>query len=103
MNSDAYKNMVGVFMQPEFVICDINLLKTLPEEEIVNGFAEIVKHALINDYSMFEFIEQNKTKALELDHKIISKLVTDSIRIKLCYLTMEDIAYAKPEVTKATV
>jgi 3-dehydroquinate synthase len=82
VNFDAYKNMVGVFMQPEFVICDINLLKTLPEEEIVNGFAEIVKHALINDYSMFEFIEQNKTKALELDHKIISKLVTDSIRIK---------------------
>ena len=54
VNFDSYKNMVGVFMQPEFVICDIKLLNTLPKEEVANGFAEIVKHALIEDYSMFE-------------------------------------------------
>ena len=82
VNFDSYKNMVGVFMQPEFVICDINLLNTLPKEEVANGFAEIVKHAVINDYSMFEFIENNKKKALSLDPQIITKLVTDSIRIK---------------------
>jgi 3-dehydroquinate synthase len=82
VNFDSYKNMVGVFMQPEFVICDINLLNTLPKEEVANGFAEIVKHALINNYSMFEFIEKNKTKALSLDSQIITQLVTDSIKIK---------------------
>jgi 3-dehydroquinate synthase len=82
VNFDSYKNMVGVFMQPEFVICDIQLLNTLPKEEIANGFAEIVKHALIKDYSMFEFIEKNKVKALNLDHEVIKQLVTDSIRIK---------------------
>ncbi len=82
VNLDSYKNMVGVFMQPEFVICDINLLATLPKEEIANGFAEIVKHSLINDFSMFEFIEQNRDKAFNLDTDIITKLVTDSVRIK---------------------
>ena len=82
VNFDSFKNMVGVFMQPEFVICDIKLLNTLPKEEVANGFAEIVKHALIEDYSMFEFIEKNKIKALNLDPQVITQLVTDSIRIK---------------------
>lgn len=82
VNFDSYKNMVGVFMQPEFVICDIKMLNSLPKEEIANGFAEIVKHALIEDFSMFEFIEKNRDKALNLDSEVITQLVTDCIRIK---------------------
>jgi len=82
VNFDAYKNMVGVFNQPEFVICDTSLLKTLPKEEIFNGFAEIVKHALIEDSAMFDYIESNYRKALDLDHGVITRLVTDSVKIK---------------------
>ncbi|MCP4670677.1 MAG: 3-dehydroquinate synthase [Desulfobacula sp.] len=82
VNLDSYKNMVGVFNQPEFVICDIDLLKTLPPSQISNGFAEIVKHALIFDKNMFDFIEQNTSKALDLDYDTIFKLVSDSVKIK---------------------
>jgi 3-dehydroquinate synthase len=82
VNLDSYKNMVGVFNQPEFVICDIDLLNTLPKEEISNGFAEIVKHALIYDADMFDYIEKNKQKALDLDYETIFKLVADSVKIK---------------------
>jgi len=82
VNLDAYKNMVGVFNQPEFVICDIDLLNTLPEKEISNGLAEIVKHALIYDADMFDFIEKNQQKALHLDYDTIFKLVATSVKIK---------------------
>jgi len=82
VNLDSYKNMVGVFNQPEFVICDIDLLNTLPEKEISNGLAEIVKHALILDAAMFDFIEGNKQKALNLEYDTIFRLVADSVRIK---------------------
>lgn len=82
VNLDSYKNMVGIFNQPEFVICDINLLNTLPADQISNGLAEIVKHALIFDKNLFEFIEQNFRKALNLDYDTIFKLVSDSVRIK---------------------
>lgn len=82
VNLDSYKNMVGVFSQPEFVICDTALLNTLPENEISNGLAEIVKHALISDAEMFEFLEQNKQKALSLDHETIFRLVATSVGIK---------------------
>jgi len=82
VNLDSYKNMVGVFNQPEFVICDVDLLQTLPKKEISNGLAEIVKHALIYDADMFDFIEKNKQKALDLDDNTIFKLVADSVKIK---------------------
>ncbi|MBC2703134.1 3-dehydroquinate synthase [Desulfobacula sp.] len=82
VNLDSYKNMVGVFNQPEFVICDIDLLNTLPKNEISNGLAEIVKHALISNADMFDFIENNKQKALALDYDTIFRLVADSLRIK---------------------
>ena len=41
----VYKNLVGTIRQPDFLLYDYSLLKTLPKEEWVNGFAEIIKHA----------------------------------------------------------
>jgi len=82
VNFDSYKNMIGVFCQPEFVICDTSLLKTLSSQEISNGFAEIVKHALIFDEKMLNYIESNIDKALNLDHEVITKLVIDSVELK---------------------
>jgi 3-dehydroquinate synthase len=82
VNYGGYKNMVGVFNQPEFVLCDMNLLKTLPEREILCGMAEIVKHGAIADVDLFSFLEDNYDKALELDSDVIERLVYDSIVIK---------------------
>ena len=59
VNFGGYKNIVGVFNQPEFVICDLNLLKTLPEREILCGYAEIVKHAAIGDDALFLYLEDH--------------------------------------------
>jgi 3-dehydroquinate synthase len=82
VNLSAYKNMVGAFNQPGFVICDLDMLKTLPKPEISNGLAEIVKHALIADAAMLTFIEKNQKQAMELDLEIIFQLVSDSVAIK---------------------
>ncbi len=82
VNFCGYKNMVGVFNQPEFVICDMNLLKTLPEKEIICGLAEVVKHAVIRDSDLFLYLEEHYNKALDLNTDIIEKLVYDSILIK---------------------
>jgi 3-dehydroquinate synthase len=40
-----YKNMVGTVRQPNFILHDMTFLKSLPNEEWINGFAEIIKHA----------------------------------------------------------
>jgi len=82
VNFKGFKNMVGVFNQPEFVICDTGLLKTLPEKEILCGIAEIIKHAAIADADLFAFLEREYKRALKLDTDVITKLVLDSIIIK---------------------
>ena len=60
VNFGGYKNLVGTFSQPQFVICDPLLLKTLPEKEILCGLAEVVKHALIRDAELFGYLEKNR-------------------------------------------
>ena len=82
VNFGGYKNIVGVFSQPEFVICDQNLLQTLPPREFQGGFAEIVKHGAIADGHLFEYLEQNWARALEHDPEVIEKVVHDSVIIK---------------------
>lgn len=82
VNFGGYKNMVGVFNQPEFVICDPDLLKTLPEKELLNGCAEIVKHATIADLKLFNYLEENFKGILRLDKDVIEKVVYESIMIK---------------------
>lgn len=90
VNFGGYKNMIGVFNQPEFVICDIDLLQTLPAKEILCGLAEIVKHAAIEDAGMFNYIEENYQKALALDREVIAKLVYDSIVIKSSIVNQDE-------------
>jgi 3-dehydroquinate synthase len=82
VNFQGYKNMIGCFNQPDFVICDMNLLKTLPKREVLCGFGEIAKHAFIGSSDLCEFIEQNSEKALSLDPEVIGRLVYESVVIK---------------------
>ncbi len=91
VNFQGYKNMVGVFNQPAFVICDQSLLTTLPDQEISCGFAEIVKHGAIADAEMFAYLEVNAARALSLDLSVIEKLVYDSVRIKAAVVNRDEL------------
>ena len=82
VNFEGYKNIVGVFNQPEFVLCDPEVLKTLDRKEISNGLAEIIKHALIADAEMFKYLEKNNTRILNLEKDVLRKLVIRSVEIK---------------------
>lgn len=90
INIKGYKNMAGTFNQPRFVICEIDALKTLPEHELLNGFSELVKHALICDAGLFEFIEKNNGEAIALDRDILEVLITESIRIKKSIVELDE-------------
>jgi 3-dehydroquinate synthase len=82
VNFKGYKNMVGTFNLPDFVICDMDLLKTLNERDVLCGFAEIIKHAAIEDAALFDYLEMNYEPALSLDSDVIEKLVYESVVIK---------------------
>jgi 3-dehydroquinate synthase len=82
VNFEGYKNMVGVFNQPDFIICDPVFLKTLPEKELQNGCAEIVKHAAIADPDLFTYLETHYKEILQLERDVIEKVVYESVKIK---------------------
>lgn len=52
VNARAGKNLIGAFHQPRLVLADVGTLRTLPEREYREGFAEVIKHAVIRDASM---------------------------------------------------
>jgi 3-dehydroquinate synthase len=87
---DGLKNIIGTFNQPKFVICDISMLKTLPQIELVNGLAEVVKHALIADKSKFEYIEKNWKSILAMDVEMLEYLVTRSVKIKASIVELDE-------------
>ncbi len=90
VNFSGYKNMVGVFNQPGFVICDMALLKTLPQQEIFSGLAEIIKHACIEDGALFEFLETAHDAVLGLEPAAVQRMVHDSVVIKSAIVNRDE-------------
>jgi 3-dehydroquinate synthase len=76
------KNMIGAFYQPEIVIADTDTLKSLPDEELVNGLAEVIKSAAIRDARFFSFLEENMDGIKSLDEDILEEIVCRSVKIK---------------------
>jgi 3-dehydroquinate synthase len=76
------KNMVGSFAQPRLVVCDPEVLGTLPARELRSGLAECVKHALIADPSMLAWIEANADPLHAADPGALGELVARNVRIK---------------------
>lgn len=77
-----YKNMVGIIRQPKFLLYDYSLLKTLPEEEWINGFAEIIKHAAIKDAAMFKLLETHRLKDFRKNKDLLGKLIERNVMLK---------------------
>ena len=65
VNFKGYKNIIGTINQPVFVLCDFELLRTLPKNELKCGLAEIVKAAIIGDAAL-SYIEENIERILSL-------------------------------------
>ena len=90
VNLKGYKNLIGTIKQPNFCLCDLDVLKTLPKEELHCGFAEVIKHGAIANVHLFEYLEQNCEMALCLDEKIMEKIIEDSIMVKVGIVSTDE-------------
>lgn len=82
INHKAGKNLIGVFWQPSFVICDLNHLHTLPDRQVVAGMGEVVKYAGLVGQSMFAGLEKTLAYEHVLESKSLGRLIADSVRYK---------------------
>lgn len=77
-----YKNLVGLIRQPSFILYDHSLLDSLPQEEWVNGFAEIIKHACIKDAALFDLLESASTAEFKDSPGKLKELIKRNVEIK---------------------
>lgn len=64
----AGKNLCGAFWQPVAVLCDLDVLNTLPHQAFLDGCAEIIKYAILFDPALFEHLEQT---GLQFDREFV--------------------------------
>jgi 3-dehydroquinate synthase len=77
-----YKNMVGIIRQPAFLLHDLSLLSSLPEDEWKNGFAEIIKHAAIKDADLFKELSGRDLSYYRKNKSALAKLIERNALIK---------------------
>jgi 3-dehydroquinate synthase len=85
-----YKNLVGLIRQPEFLLYDYSLLQTLPQEEWVNGFAEVIKHACIKDAAFFSMLEQYSLHDIQSNAQLLSQIIERNVLIKTNVVVLDE-------------
>ncbi|MHC1750461.1 MAG: 3-dehydroquinate synthase [Cellulosilyticaceae bacterium] len=77
-----YKNMVGAFYNPSLVYINVTTLQTLPEREVCAGMGEVIKHGIIKDAKLVDYLEQNQKGILSCNTKELIDMTAYSIQIK---------------------
>ncbi len=90
VNLGGYKNMVGTFNQPQFVICDVEMLRTLNERELRAGLAEVTKSAIIADPALFEMLEGVSFDQFKADEELIARAIIASINVKAAIVERDE-------------
>ena len=90
INTIHGKNLIGTFFQPDEVIIDISVLKTLSKREIRSGYAEILKHALIKDSKFYNWLDKNYNNVINLKSNYIEKAIINSIKIKSFFVQKDE-------------
>ncbi len=91
VNLNVGKNLIGVIKQPDAILIDINFLDTLPKRELTEGIAEVIKHAIILDKSLFQIFEQHKNdpSAMMKNKELLLDIIIKSVRIKSMIVSID--------------
>ena len=82
INTEAGKNLVGLFHEPSAVMVDLATLESLPRNELIAGMAEIVKTGFIADPEILRLIEEDPEAAVDPARDVLGELVRRSIKVK---------------------
>ncbi|WP_203566422.1 3-dehydroquinate synthase [Aestuariimicrobium ganziense] len=89
INLPQGKNLVGAFHEPRGVICDLDLLEGLPDSEVRQGLAEVVKCGFIADPKILDLVEQDPAEATTVTSIRFAELVRRAIEVKVDTVTVD--------------
>jgi 3-dehydroquinate synthase len=84
------KNLLGTFYQPRAVLTDPAFLMTLPEDEFVNGLAEVVKYGIIYPGDLFTLLEDEMTGLKQLQSDILIRVIENCCTIKKSFVEVDE-------------
>ncbi|MGI6118963.1 MAG: 3-dehydroquinate synthase [Desulfosporosinus sp.] len=90
VNLPIAKNILGAFYPPWAVWTDFTTLVSLPWQEVENGLAESVKHAIIADKDLFEFLETQAERIKQGDPLLWQEMVTRSAMVKMRIVSQDE-------------
>ena len=90
VNSSIGKNVVGVFNNPEKVLIDPSLLETLPEKYLIDGMAEVIKHAILSGEKYVSFLEKNSKGIFEFNSSLLIQLISLSVQYKVSVIEQDE-------------
>ncbi len=82
INSKSGKNLIGAFHQPQMVICDTDVLQTLPEREFLAGYGEVAKYGLLGDAAFFDWLDDNHNSIRALEQDAIEHMIGHCCQMK---------------------
>ncbi|MDX6375349.1 MAG: 3-dehydroquinate synthase, partial [Nocardioidaceae bacterium] len=89
IDTGAGKNLVGSFHEPAGVLCDLDLLATLPAAELVSGLGEIIKCGFIADPEILTLVEKDPSATLDPGSDVLAELVERAVRVKAEVVAMD--------------
>jgi 3-dehydroquinate synthase len=90
VNMPGGKNLIGAFYQPKLVYIDPGVLKTLPDKELANGLAEVIKYGVIYDRKFFAYLEKNISGVLQRGKPVLESVISRSCQIKALIVSRDE-------------
>lgn len=90
INHDQGKNLIGSFYHPDAVIYDMTTLQTLPLRELKSGFAEVIKHSLLDSPTFYANLEQAIPDLSSLTPTSVQPFIAEGIRVKARFVSLDE-------------
>lgn len=90
VNFAGVKNLIGTFYQPKLVISDTIFLETLPDYELSNGIAEVIKYCVTLDSELCNILVEERNRILARDHGVLEEVVYRSALNKMSIVSQDE-------------
>ncbi len=90
INFKDAKNLIGTFYQPDIVLTDTIFLKSLPEEELISGFGEVIKYSFLTDKKFYSTLLFDYNLLMKKDFDFLKKIIYESIKIKSAVVSKDE-------------
>lgn len=90
INFKEAKNLIGTFYQPSLVLIDTNFLKSLPEEELISGFGEVIKYSYLTDGKLYSRLLSDYDSLMKKELNFLDKIIYESVKIKSAVVSEDE-------------